>query len=328
MKLFMPAHMVIHITEACNLKCIHCYASAGYSKKSHMKLETYKSLLDSLKNLGTLFLSVSGGEPLLHPDIVEILEYSKKLNMRVLLTTNGTLINKKIAKKLSELGVSVQVSIDHSNSKKNDKFRGVPGAQKSAIIGIKNCVEFGVPVHTMTTLSKFNKNDISKMCNLFRKIKVDSICFERFCPVGRGKDESKIELGNNEFRLILEKIKEENNKSKVPVTTTDPLYILIDKDIDKGVGCGGCTLGLSGCAIFPNGDVTPCNRLLLKLGNINETPFRKIWEESEVLNILRKRSGLKGRCKNCEIMNKCFGCRASAYYRYGGILEEDPYCWK
>ena len=139
--------VVWNITRRCNLKCIHCYAHANEtSSDNELDTEQGKKLIDDLAGFKVPVILFSGGEPLVRKDLPELAAYAVEKGMRAVISTNGTLISEKIARTLKEIGLSyVGISID-GTEKINDRFRGVKGAFKSAIEGIKNCQSAGIKV--------------------------------------------------------------------------------------------------------------------------------------------------------------------------------------
>jgi MoaA/NifB/PqqE/SkfB family radical SAM enzyme len=139
--------VVWNITRQCNLRCKHCYAQA-LSKKTSDELTTRegKILLDDLSSYGAPVILFSGGEPLMRPDLPELAEYAVAKGMRAVISTNGTLITRELAKTLKTIGLSyVGISLD-GLAVVNDHFRGVSGAFDQALTGIRNCREAGIKV--------------------------------------------------------------------------------------------------------------------------------------------------------------------------------------
>ena len=151
--------VVWNITRQCNLKCVHCYAHAKAThQENELSTEQGKQLIDDLAAMGVPVLLFSGGEPLMREDLPELAEYAVKKGMRAVISTNGTLITKDVARTLKKIGLSyVGISLDGMKDI-NDKFRGVDGAFDAAMEGIKNAQEAGIKVGLRFTVNKFNVN--------------------------------------------------------------------------------------------------------------------------------------------------------------------------
>jgi radical SAM protein with 4Fe4S-binding SPASM domain len=331
-----PRICVLHLTNACNLRCRHCYASAGERKKNELTLEEIKDVVDQLSELSTQYIILSGGEPFLRKEFYEIAQYCIDKEMNVMVTSNGTLLDDSHAEKLVKLGIdSVQISLDSHIPERNDRFRGVPGAFKNAMRGIETCKKHGIRTSVMMTLSKFNYENLGEMIDFCAGLGVNAFGLERFVPEGRGKSSPDIELTAEElkraFEIMLKKSKEYNN---MIISTNDPLFQFVDKkaynkmDIPSiAMACGGCSAGVIACTVTPEGNVTPCARLFVSVGNVREQSFRDIWENSDLLKDLRRRDKLKGKCGRCKYKNVCGGCRATPYHSVGDYHAEDPMCW-
>ncbi|MCK4959011.1 MAG: radical SAM protein, partial [Planctomycetes bacterium] len=162
--------VVWNITRACNLKCVHCYNDSGTGKASNeVSTEQAKKVLDDLAAFGAPSVLFSGGEPLVRPDLFELMEYAAGTGLRVVISTNGTLIDADKAARIKKIGVSyVGISLDGIGSV-NDEFRGVEGAFEDAVRGIRNCQNAGVRVGLRLTLTKRNVQDIDGLFGFFEK---------------------------------------------------------------------------------------------------------------------------------------------------------------
>jgi len=330
---------VLHITNQCNLRCKHCYASAGEKLENELSLKEIKKLIDDLDVLGTQYIILSGGEPFLHKGFFDILTYCEKKQIHTMITSNGTLITDAVAKKLKDYSYldSVQVSIDSHDPLKHNNFRGLDDAFQLALNGIQACIKNGIKVSIMTTLSKINVDNMEDMLTFFSSLGVAGIAFERFVPEGRGLAMKEQALSPQELKMSLAKLVRLRKKNtKIKVWSNDPLLQFMDKKLNnltkhyKGSKdiCGGCSAGIIGSCITPDGYVTPCTRLYKRIASIRDHSLKDIWENNAFFQTLRKRKGnLKGKCGKCEYINVCGGCRAAAYHVSGDVCAEDPSCW-
>ena len=165
--------VVWNVTRRCNLKCVHCYAHAkNTSFDNELTTEQGKQLIDDLADFGSPVMLFSGGEPLVRKDLPQLAAYAVEKGMRAVISTNGTLITPEMARNLKEIGLSyVGISLD-GMEEINDRFRGVNGAFRSALEGIKNSQAAGIKVGLRFTINKFNVNEIPKIFQLLEEMDI------------------------------------------------------------------------------------------------------------------------------------------------------------
>jgi MoaA/NifB/PqqE/SkfB family radical SAM enzyme len=176
-----------NITKRCNFKCKHCYSSAtANTDKEELTLPQIKGIVDQMKQLKVPVILLSGGEPLMHDDIFEIIAYIREAGIRVSLSTNGSLVTTETALRLKKLGVGyVGISLDGLGTV-NDSFRGVKGAYKAAVEGIWNCHEVGQKVGLRMTVHRDNVSEVPKILDFMEKEEINRVCFYHLVPSGRG----------------------------------------------------------------------------------------------------------------------------------------------
>jgi len=330
---FKPKICVLHLTNACNLRCKHCYANAGRPLKNELRTDEIKNIIDQLVEMDCFYLTLSGGEPLLFPKLEEIAKYATRKGLKILITTNGTLLTRAKVKKLLENGVSsIQISFDSHIPSVHNKFRGYSWAFKNAINGMRKCKELRMKVAVMCTISKINYQKLGETIDFFCQKNIDAFAIERFVPEGRGEHIKDLMLSPTQLKRSFEILLDKKEKHKnVIITTTDPLFQFVDgrsyETFYHSSCIGGCSAGIAGFTITPDGYVTPCTRFYEKIGNIRKQSIKDIWENSPVFKLLRNRENLKGKCGKCKYKNLCGGCRAAAYNKFGDFLLSDPGCW-
>lgn len=319
-------HISWNTTQKCNLYCKHCYRDSGPDKlKNELSNKESKKLLREIKQAGFRIIVFSGGEPLLRDDIFDLISYSKSLGMRSLMGSNGTLITKRVARKLKECGLDyIAVSIDSLNPKKHDEFRGVKGSFNRAVKGIKNCIEKDIKVQVNCTLTKDNLKEIDDIIEFSKELKVSSCHMLFLVDIGRGKNINQ--MNKSDYKTAINKIisKEIDIRAKPTCAPQYKVEALINKK-EKPQG-RGCIAGISYCSILPNGDVHICPYADVKVANIREESFDSIWENNQIFKDLRDFTKYKGKCGKCKYINICGGCRARAFNNSGDWLGEDPYC--
>ncbi|MFW5987453.1 MAG: 12,18-didecarboxysiroheme deacetylase [Methanohalophilus sp.] len=347
--------VVWNITRKCNLKCIHCYAQADDKDfEGELSTEEGKRLIDDLAAFKTPVILFSGGEPLVRKDLPELAEYAVSKGLRAVISTNGTLIDMDMAKKLKEIGLSyVGISID-GMEETNDRFRGLQGAFKKALEGVHNCMKAGIKVGLRFTINKSNFREIPAIFDLLEEEKIPRICFYHLVYAGRGSDLIKQDLTHEESRetvnLIMNRTKQLYEKGIKPeVLTVDNhcdapyLYMkLKGEDPERAAEVldlmkmnGGNSTGVGiGCVSW-DGTVHPDQFWRhYTIGNIRERPFSEIWTDlsDNLLAGLKDRKPLLkenakrcGQCKWLDICNGNFRVRAEAVY--GNVWADDPACY-
>jgi radical SAM protein with 4Fe4S-binding SPASM domain len=348
-KLYAPFLVVWDYTNACNLNCKHCYKKAGKPAADELSTKERKNVINQLAEAGVVSIAFSGGEPLTQKDFFDVAKYASRKGMYVSLATNGTLINKDIAKKIKQSGIKyVEISLD-GTEKTHDKFRGVKGAWKRTIKGIKNCVNVGLMTCVATTVTKYNYNEIPKLIDLSIKLGAERFIAFNFIPTGRGKDIIDMDITPEQREKLLNFLYDKLEEGKIEVFSTAPQFARIALErIKTGKGkkiapthfaavslegktitlaqfIGGCGAGRLYCAIEPNGDIQPCVFMPIRVGNVKEG-FEKVWHSSPILEQLRDRSRLKQHCGTCEYKFVCGGCRARAYAYLNDLNASDPGC--
>lgn len=323
---FIPILVLIHVTNECNLRCKHCYARKG--DKRIMK-EDFFELINNLENLGTTMIHLSGGELLTHPEIFEIIRYIKKKDFYLEITTNGTLLNEEIFKKLKELNLNkIVISFDGATPETHDYIRG-EGNFKISLENLDLGLEMGIPMAVNYTVMKYNYSEIEYAIEFFLKKDLEFLNFRRFIKTGFGKNFDQ-SISKEEYLKLFILINKVRKEDKRVALGGEPHRIVMDPELrEKALkyGDGGCSAGKYFLSIDPNGDITPCGFIPIKVGSIYEDNLKDVWENSQILNKLRDRGNLTGSCKNCLNKNICGGCRAAALGTGGDLFGSDPQCW-
>ncbi|MCW4045556.1 MAG: radical SAM protein [Candidatus Bathyarchaeota archaeon] len=343
---FVPLVVSWNVTRKCNLKCPHCYINATKNElQGELNTEEAKGLIDQISEVSKPLLILSGGEPMLRNDIFELIRYGAEKGLRMGLGSNGALIDAAAAKKLKDAGIkTVSISLDSNIPVQHDEFRGVAGSWEKAVNAIKALRENGVLVQVNTTLTQQNHRQIDEIMSLAEQLGVENFHLFFLVPTGRGVKIADISPTMYEDMIKATFAKTAKHKLNVRPSCA-PQFMRIAKDmgLDMRQWIRGCIAGLYYCRVYPNGDITPCPYLPVKLGNIREKTFNDIWFNSTVFKTLRDFDALKGKCGACEHRSVCGGCRARAYglssdfidfcgdlheptELKGDYLAEDPWC--
>lgn len=347
--------VVWNMTRRCNLKCVHCYAQAkDVEFKDELSTEEGKALIDDLAAFGSPVMLFSGGEPTMRKDLPELAAYAREKGMRAVISTNGTLIDKSLAKKLKEVGLSyVGISFDGVRET-NDKFRGVKGAFDAALEGLHNCQAEGIKVGLRFTINKQNVRDIPAIFDLLEEENIPRVCFYHLVYAGRGSKMVDEDLSLEESRkavdLIMERTQALHEKGfPAEVLTVDNhcdgpyLYLKLLKEnperaadvfellsMNQGNSSG---IGF-GCVSWDGAVHADQFWRHYSFGNVRERPFSEIWTDlsDKLMAGLKNRKPLikenGDRCAHCKWFDVCNGnFRVRAEAVYGNVWADDPACY-
>ena len=349
-KLCAPFLIVWNFTNACNLRCKHCYQNAGPKPlPNELTFEEKLNVLNQLDEMEIPSIAFSGGEPTIHPDFIPIVKEASRRGIYTAVATNGlAFASESFTDKALKAGLNyVEVSLDSTDPKVHDEFRGVKGAWELAVKGIKNVVKHGgASTGIAMTLTKLNKDQIGDMVRLAEELGVTRVIFFNFIPTGRGKENVAFDLTPEEREEALRWIYRESRRSSVQVVSTAPQLARVSWQMSQGEDVlpthfsiprsqtlrslaefiGGCGAGRIYAAIQPDGKVTPCVFMPIIVGDLRKQTFKDIWENSEVMLKLRNKDLIKPPCGECPYRYVCGGCRARAYSYHGDYLAPDPGC--
>lgn len=336
-----------NLTYACNLTCPHCYIDAGPSAKKELSTKEALDLVDQLSEIDSPLLILSGGEPLIRKDFLEIARYAASKDLRLALSTNGMLITKDMARKLAELGFAyIGVSIDSPIPEWHDKFRGKKGAFDAAIKGIKNSMEVGLFTGIRYTVMRYNVNEVPLIIKLVLELGIPRVTFYHLSSAGRAKTvSSDWYITPDQYFKFMDYLIEISKKyaGKLEIETTmapfDGIYVAdkiarskeeFRKLMEVVKAQGGC--GRKIISVYPDGTVYPCQFVdFIKLGNVKEERLRDILvlDHPSIEYFVKTHKYLKGsRCSKCPFKEICNGGdRIRAYYLGGDLYGDDPQCF-
>ena len=336
-----------NLTYRCNLACEHCYLDAGgtplvgtanFADRSELGTEECFKVIDEIAAFAPECVTIlTGGEPLLRRDILEIVRRAAERGLWVVVGTNGVRISENVAGRLAEAGArGLSLSLDALDPERHDHFRKVRGAWQNTVEGAAILNRTGLPFIVQTTAGSHNLGELDAIADFAHErlaAKVWNLYF--LVPTGRGQFVSDITPAQYDDVLAsLYRIQRKYDRRMLVNAKCAPHYIktvLENGDADARIriysgGAGGCPAGTHYMGIRPNGDVTPCPYLPVFAGNIRKTSLTDLWTSSELFTGIRARTALGGRCGDCEMNGHCGGCRARAYGMTGDVMAEDPLC--
>ncbi len=348
-----PGPVVIwNLIRRCNLACQHCYSiSADIDFPGELSTPQIYATMDDLKAFGVPVLILSGGEPLLHPDIFDISRRAKAMGFYVGLSTNGTLIDESLLPRIAQTGYDyVGISIDGIEST-HDRFRRKQGAYIASLRALRLCRDAGIKVGVRFTLTQDNAHDLPRLLDLIEGERIDKFYLSHLNYGGRGNVNRKTDAMFQTTRLAMDRLFDacwrllEAGTPKEFVTgnnDADAVYLLhwVRRRIparEKALRAslaqwGGNASGVGVANIDNLGNVHPDTFWWdYGLGNVKERPFSKIWPDvSDPLMAGLKASPrrVKGRCASCAYLDVCGGnTRVRAWQLTGDPWAEDPGCY-
>ncbi|MFW6131019.1 MAG: radical SAM/SPASM domain-containing protein [Candidatus Aminicenantaceae bacterium] len=282
----IPFSVAIEVTTSCNQKCVHCYNDKR--KTETLSLDKIKRILDEASELGSLFLTITGGEPMMREDIWDILDYSVQSNFATLLFTNGTLIGATEAARLKRIGVYwVDITLLGATSETHDRLTGISGSFESVMDAIRLLKKEEIGISIKTPVLTENFSELGRIREMVSEMKLLHIFSPVIYPRDNGnKEPVKHRLTNEQ---MTEYLKHYEKALKINPT-----------------GSFSCDLGKVMFAVSARGDVYPCLNVPYKLGNISDISINSLWENSSALKKIREDS--EKPCYSFSKCNKKFWC--------------------
>jgi radical SAM protein with 4Fe4S-binding SPASM domain len=359
-----------NLTYRCNLACEHCYLDAGgtpqvgtenFADRSELNTEECFRVIDEIAAFAPECITIlTGGEPLLRRDILEIVRRASERGLWVVVGTNGVRITENVAGQLAQAGArGLSLSLDALDPERHDRFRRVRGAWRNTVEGAEILNKTGLPFIVQTTAGSHNLGELDAIADFAHSrlaAKVWNLYF--LVPTGRGQFVSDISPEQyDEVLASLYRIQRKYDRRMLVNAKCAPHYIktVLENATRPGSGqagtgtdtipteagpslpglsgirtysggAGGCPAGTHYMGIRPNGDVTPCPYLPVFAGTLRNSSLADLWTSSELFTGIRRRTSLGGRCGECEMNGHCGGCRARAYGMTGDVMAEDALC--
>ena len=333
-----PFLVALNLTRRCNLRCAHCYLDAGTrSAEGPGELATagVMALLERIALLSDETMVVlTGGEPLLRPDVEAIARHAADLGLMVVVGTNGVLLDERRVTALQAAGVrAVGISLDSLDPIYHDRFRGLPGAWRAALAGIDACRRSGLMFQIHFTVTDDNADELDDMIAFARDAGAAVMNVFFVVCTGRGRTLSNISVDRYEAVLCRLAEAARNEPDLVVRARCAPHFKRLAREmipplpitLADGYEAGGCLAGTRYCRVTPEGELTPCPYMEVSAGSVSKTDFAVLWANAPLFAALRSPT-LAGRCGVCEYAKLCGGCRARPLARDGNLMGEDFLC--
>jgi SynChlorMet cassette radical SAM/SPASM protein ScmF len=333
---FPLTQIYFYLTQDCNLRCRHCWivpkAAGDNQARRALPLDFFRSIIDQAKSLGLSGVKLTGGEPLIHPQIYDILNCIRENDLSLSVETNGVRCTPELAKQMSAAKQpSVSVSLDSPTPEIHEWLRGVTGCFKAATRGICNLVEAGTRPQVIMTIFRKNVHQMEELVRLAESLGASSVKFNIMQPTGRGED-----LWRNGEAVEIEELLDLGNwvETSIPLFFSHPMAFrpLSKMFGEGGCGCGTCgirsvlgVLGDGSYALCGIGETVP----QLVFGHAASDSLEDVWNNTDLLKELREGlpERLQGICRDCLLKGRCLGhCVAQSYYRCSTLWASQWYC--
>ena len=346
-----PFIVIWEVTQACDLACLHCRASAQ-PRRHALELSTEEGyrLLEQIREFGRPLLVFTGGDPIKRPDIYDLVARAEALELRPSLTPSATpLVTRDAVFRLRDVGLSrMAISLDGATAHTHDAFRRVTGSFQATLDIVSWCHEAGLPLQINTTIARQNLAELDALYALvktFPGMALWSVFF--LVPTGRARVEDEVLA--EEYEQVCHRLVDFSREAPFDIKTTAGQHyrrvLLQRRTAEKraggaagpAAGPGFAAGGIGRAARGVNdgngflfishlGEVYPSGFLPVSCGNVRRDHVVQVYRESPVFRALRDPDGYKGKCGVCEYRNVCGGSRARAYAVTGDYLESEPYC--
>ena len=321
MGLCAPVNVTWEVTYACNLRCIHCLSDSGRKRDDELTTEQAMQVIDQLAARKVFQFNIGGGEPLMRPDFLDLMDYAHDRGMVTCISTNGTLIDKQTASRLNHPLVYIQVSLDGASEQANDPIRG-DGSFKKVLNALEYLRNLDIDVSINCVLTRRSYPELDALVKLAASFGA-KLRVSRFRPSGRGKQSwSELNVQREQMADFSQWL-----SRHLAVSTGDSFFSVATEE-RRSLGlnmCGACKLT---CCLSPRGEIFPCAFLQepeFLAGKLPEGDFSAIWNTSPVFESFRQLE-IKS-CESCHRFDLCHGgCPAIAYHTQRRLGLPDPGC--
>jgi AdoMet-dependent heme synthase len=337
-----PLLVIWEVTQACDLACVHCRASAQ-SERHPRELTTEQGfrLLDEIRRFGEPLMVFTGGDPLKRPDLHDLVRYSVKIGLRTNVTPSATpLLTTEAIDRFQEAGVSrMAISVDGHDAASHDDFRGVPGTFDRAMLALRHARHIGLDTQFQTTVTRRNMDHLPEIAELVKEVR--SKMWSLFFLIVIGRAHAGEDLQAPEYEKVFEFMYELSKTAPFGIKTTEAMHYrryvaqrvkaehgVTENESAKGVAwrTAGVSDGKGFVFVSHTGEIFPAGFLPVSGGNVLEDSLIDVYQNSALFRTLRDPKQREGKCGICEYQKICGGSRSRAYAFTGDYLAEDPRC--
>jgi radical SAM protein len=337
-----PMLVIWEATQACDLACVHCRASAQ-SERSTKELTTEQGyrLLDEIRSFGEPLMVFTGGDPLKRPDLFDLIRYSVKIGLRTNVTPSATpLLTAEAIDEFKAAGVTrMAISLDGPDAASHDDFRGVPGTFDRAMFALEHARDIGLDTQLQTTVTQRNRARLPEMAEIAKAVRTRM--WSLFFLIVTGRAGEGDDLTAPEYEQVFEFMYELSKTAPFGVKTTEAMHYrryvaqrikaehgVSENESAKGVAwrTAGVSDGKGFVFVSHEGEIFPSGFLPVSGGNVLDDSLTDVYRNSGLFRTLRDTTQREGKCGICEYQKICGGSRSRAFALTGDYLAEDPRC--
>ncbi len=337
-----PMLVIWEVTQACDLACVHCRASAQSERNPHeLTTEQGYRLLDEIRSFGEPLMVFTGGDPLKRPDLYDLIRHSVKIGLRTNVTPSATpLLTPEAIEGFKTAGVSrMAISLDGPDAQSHDDFRGIPGTFDRAMMALRHARDIGLDTQFQTTVTKRNMARLPEMAEIAKEIRTKMWSLFFLIVTGRALENDDLEAA--EYEKVFEFMYELSKTAPFGIKTTEAMHYrryvaqrikaehgVTENENAKGVAwrTAGVSDGKGFVFVSHQGEIYPSGFLPVSGGNVLRDSLTDIYRNSSLFRTLRDTTLREGKCGICEYQKVCGGSRSRAYAFTGDYLAEDPRC--
>lgn len=334
-----PFLVIWETTQACDLACRHCRASAQPERNPlELTYDEGVALLNEIKGFGDPLVVFTGGDPLKRPDLFALLSASVNLGLRTTITPSATpLLNTRAVERIKEAGVArMALSLDGPDAETHDDFRQVEGSFERTLWALNDARQVGLETQINTTVSRRNLSKLGEMANLVESSGVR--LWSVFFLVVTGRALAEDDLTAEEYERVFEFLYRVAQRGAFDIKTTEAQHYrrYVAQQRKSGGSLpeaqssitrqAGINDGKGFVFVSHTGEIFPSGFLEVSAGNVRRTSLREAYRTAPLFRVLRDSDSLEGKCGACEYRNLCGGSRSRAYALTGSYLQSDPRC--
>ncbi len=337
-----PLLVIWEATQACDLSCVHCRASAQSARDPReLTLKEGMELLDEIRSFGEPLMVFTGGDPLKRPDLYELLKHSVKIGLRTNVTPSATpLLTLEAIDRFKDCGISrMAISLDGPDAASHDAFRRVPGTFDTAIRALRHARDIGLDTQLQTTVTRRNMNRLAEVAEIAAEVRTRM--WSLFFLIVTGRALEADDLTGEEYEKVFSFMYDLSKVAPFDIKTTEAMHYrryiarriqhepnieAVTNDRKLMYRTAGVSDGRGFVFVSHTGEIFPSGFLPVSAGNVRTDRLTEVYRNSSLFRILRDPEAREGKCGRCEYTKICGGSRARAWALTGNYLAEDPRC--
>jgi radical SAM protein len=337
-----PLLVIWEVTQACDLACVHCRASAQPNRhESELNTEQGYRLLEEIRSFGEPLMVFTGGDPLKRPDLLDLVRHSVKIGLRTNVTPSATpLLTAEAIRSFKDAGISrMAISLDGPDAQSHDDFRGIPGTFDRAMFALREAQKIGLDTQLQTTVTRRNMARLPEIADIAREI--GTRMWSLFFLIVTGRADGGDDLLADEYEKVFEFMYDLSKTAPFGIKTTEAMhyrrYVAQRMKAEhrnapsEAAGAvvwrtAGVSDGKGFVFVSHKGEIFPSGFLPLPGGNVLHDSLTDVYRNSDLFKTLRDTTQREGKCGICEYQKICGGSRSRAYALTGNYLAEDPRC--